>query len=420
MSSFTVRRVHDYQVACICTLQIELDAITAMLDEKHEGRPQLSDRSQNAYIFGRIGEHNIVVTLTTRCGNTLAAAVATQLVNDFPRIKFCFLVGIGGGIPSEEKDIRLGDVVVSNPEGGFGGVVEYDLGKMHPDGRFERTGVLNKPPRILTTYCHFLCSKGEHWLRNQMSNHLKDMIKSRPDMRETFSFPGENQDHLFKATYRHQGGSTCSACLTTKTEILQRKPRSDPLSHVHFGTIGSGNFVVKDGVIRDRLREDLKVVCVEMEGAGIQESFPGLVIRGISDYADSHKNDHWQPYAAAMATAYMKALLLSIPGVIIAAAEKVQWPNIVSDHALSRAELNQILQRRADNFGSGLRWKESIIDLLKLLHRNSDSKSRDALAATLGVKAGWSGSAERNIALREAVMEELQKNRGTFFPRLGD
>jgi nucleoside phosphorylase len=44
------------------------------------------------------------------------------------------------------------------------------------------------------------------------------------------------------------------------------------------------------------------------------DDFPCLVIRGICDYADSHKNKIWQPYAAAVAGAYAKELLFVIPG----------------------------------------------------------------------------------------------------------
>jgi nucleoside phosphorylase len=46
-----------------------------------------------------------------------------------------------------------------------------------------------------------------------------------------------------------------------------------------------------------------------MEAAGLMDDFPCLVIRGICDYADSHKNKRWQPYAAATAAAYAKELL---------------------------------------------------------------------------------------------------------------
>lgn len=46
-----------------------------------------------------------------------------------------------------------------------------------------------------------------------------------------------------------------------------------------------------------------------MEAAGLMDNFPCLVIRGICDYSDSHKNKQWQDYAAATAAAYSKELL---------------------------------------------------------------------------------------------------------------
>src|SRR4051794_2406139 len=83
-------------------------------------------------------------------GNSNAATVATQLLNDFRSIRFGLLVGIGGGIPGDdEDDIRLGDVVVSRPTATFGGVVQFDRGKICANGQFERTGILQKPPTVL-------------------------------------------------------------------------------------------------------------------------------------------------------------------------------------------------------------------------------------------------------------------------------
>jgi len=83
---------------------------------------------------------------------------------------------------------------------------------------------------------------------------------------------------------------------------------------VHYGTVASGNQVIRDGVTRDQLNSELGgVLCFEMEAAGLMNSFPCLVIRGICDYADSHKNKKWQPYAAATAAAYAKELLSVIP-----------------------------------------------------------------------------------------------------------
>jgi hypothetical protein len=85
-------------------------------------------------------------------GNSAAATVATQLLNDFPAIRFGVAVGVGGGVPGGEgeDDVRLGDVIVSQPTATFGGLVQYDLGKRLADGSLERTGQLNKPPSVLS------------------------------------------------------------------------------------------------------------------------------------------------------------------------------------------------------------------------------------------------------------------------------
>ena len=50
-----------------------------------------------------------------------------------------------------------------------------------------------------------------------------------------------------------------------------------------------------------------------MEGAGLMNSFRSLNIRGICNYCDSHKNERWQSYAAAIAAAYAKDLLSVVP-----------------------------------------------------------------------------------------------------------
>jgi nucleoside phosphorylase len=85
------------------------------------------------------------------------------------------------------------------------------------------------------------------------------------------------------------------------TEVVERpktrsKGRSGPV--IHYGLIASGNKVVKTAKLRDELRERYKIRCSEMEAAGLMNILPVAVIRGISDYADSHKNDDWLPSGA--------------------------------------------------------------------------------------------------------------------------
>ncbi|KAL2822250.1 nucleoside phosphorylase domain-containing protein [Aspergillus cavernicola] len=82
--------------------------------------------------------------------------------------------------------------------------------------------------------------------------------------------------------------------------------------HVHYGLIASGNQVMKHATSRARIAKKYNILCFEVEAAGLMNQFPCLVIRGICDYADSHKNKERQCYAAATAAAYAKELLGTI------------------------------------------------------------------------------------------------------------
>lgn len=75
-------------------------------------------------------------------------------------------------------------------------------------------------------------------------------------------------------------------------------------------------WLFKDGIFRDQIALNLGdgCICFEMEAAGLMDNFPCLVIRGICDYADTHKNDRWQNYAAIAAAAYAKELLQVLEG----------------------------------------------------------------------------------------------------------
>jgi nucleoside phosphorylase len=298
-------------------MEVELAAVEAMLDEIHPSLP--SARDKNSYTLGRMGAHNIVIAVMPEIGNNPAASVAIQLLNDFKSIRFGLLVGIGGGIPAEdEDDIRLGDIVVSKPTTTFGGVVQFDRGKVHTDRRFERTGTLNKPPPVLSANVQKLQAQHKR-MGNQISKYLSEMLKRYPAMKgEQYFYQGADHDLLFEATYSHQGGNSCRGC--DRSKVIDRTPREMTSPRIHYGAIGSANLVVKDAVTREKLREDLGIICVEMEAAGLMDEFPCLVIRGICDYADSHKNKKWQPYAAATAAAYAKEFLSIIPAAEVVTA----------------------------------------------------------------------------------------------------
>jgi nucleoside phosphorylase len=296
----------DYTVGWVCALPIELAAAREMLDEEHQGLPQDANDS-NIYTLGHMGGHNIVIACLPagQIGNNSAASVAVQMKSTFNAIRFGLMVGIGGGVPSAEHDVRLGDVVISQPFKEYGGVVQYDFGKTTPS-RFVRTGFLNAPPTILLNAVTIL--QAEHIRRRaSLMSHLSKLT-SLPD----FTRDATRSDVLFEATYEHVGGAQCEQC--NKDRVVKRPPRGIQDIVVHYGTIASGNQVMRDAAMRDRVSLELGgVLCFEMEAASLMNSFPCLVVRGICDYADSHKNKKWQAYAAGTAAACAKEVLSVIP-----------------------------------------------------------------------------------------------------------
>ncbi|KAK6527688.1 hypothetical protein TWF694_004669 [Orbilia ellipsospora] len=388
----------DYTVACICPMGIELAPVRAMLDIVHPALP--TKRDVNSYTLGRMGVHNVVIAVMPEIGNSKAATVATQLLNDFRSIRFGLLVGIGGGVPCEgEADIRLGDVVVSKPTSTFGGVVQFDMGKIHPNGKFERTGTLKKPPAVLMANVHKL--EAEHRVMgSQIMTYLSEMLNKYPMMEDEYSFPGADQDQLFEADYNHEGGKTCRKCDPDRTVERTRRKRATP--RIHYGTIGSANEVIKDAQTRDKLREDLGILCVEMEAAGLMDEFSCLVIRGICDYADSHKNKMWQPYAAATAAAYAKELLSIIPAqeiVKTAKAADAFEKSKEQDRLLSllprdeRAAFNSY-----DNQHDHLCLPDTRVDVLKEIEEWADSSGGRCIFWLKGMAGTGKSTIARTIA----------------------
>ena len=307
----------DYTVGWVCALPIELAAAQELLDEEHEDLRQDGDDA-NIYTLGRIGEHNVVLACLPagQTGTNSAAAVAMQMKSSFRSIRFGLMVGIGGGVPSAEADVRLGDVVVSQPEKGHGGVIQYDFGKTRP-GKIERTGFLNTPPRILLGAVSKLRANHDRG-KSKLDTHISHLGRLPKFAREKAGV-----DVLFEGDYDHVEGRGCDSCDVAKR--VTREGREDEDFIVHYGTIASGNQVIRDGRTRDGISSEFRgVLCFEMEAAGLMNSFPCLVVRGICDYADSHKNKHWQAYAAATAAAYAKEVLLVMPAADVAKTQTAE------------------------------------------------------------------------------------------------
>ncbi|KAB8220063.1 hypothetical protein BDV33DRAFT_191451 [Aspergillus novoparasiticus] len=245
---------HDqYTIAWICALPLEMAAACAMLTKAHTPLSKAST-DPNAYELGELNGHFIVSAATV----------------------FGLMVGIGGGVPSNSNDIRLGDVVVSKPVGKYTGVIQYDYGKAVQGGQFEPTGALNKPPQALLTHISRLEAK-------QMTGSEDDVSKIKK-----FSPPEQAIDFLFHSSYHHGNkGDNCEKC--DKEQLVKRQERDTRAPYQ----------VMKDSETRDRLAQRHGILCFEMEAAGLMDDLLTL--------------KDWQGYAALTAAAYAKLLLSFVP-----------------------------------------------------------------------------------------------------------
>jgi nucleoside phosphorylase len=341
-----------FQIAIICALPLESDAVEAMFDdfwEKDDTYGKAGGDS-NAYTTGRIGGHNVVLVFMPGMGKGHSASVTASLRSSFEEIRLGLVVGIGGGVPStpdDGKEILLGDVIIST------GIVQYDLARQFSDQAIRKDTLqdnLGRPNVEIRAFLSKVNSRqGRLRLKENMSVYLADLC--RKEGFEELKYPGADNDILYPPSYRHKHHnlSACTICArcvnkddrvcdnaldSSCTELkcddkkqLSRarllKARSnvagDPsvsielakaqAPEIHFGLIASGDLVMKSGHHRDEIAAKEKVIAFEMEGAGVWDNIPTIVIKGVCDYADSHKNKKWQRYAASVAAACMKAFL---------------------------------------------------------------------------------------------------------------
>lgn len=302
------------QIGWICALAIEAAAAKLMLDECFGVLDEQDAADPNSYTLGRIGKHYIVIACLPggQYGTASAATVAINMTRTFSEsLRIGVMVGIGGGIPSGAHDIRLGDIVISYPEGTCSGVLQHDMGKVE-DGKIRRTGCLNCPPRSLLIAVSNL--RANELIDDPCyPEYIEAAIKKTAQTKKNFGRPGPNRDRLFKIEYEHPAtASVCDdSCLAQWEENRSERSENDP--QTHYGIIASGNTDIKHGATREKLRQESGALCFETEASGIMLDFPCIVIRGICDYADSHKNREWQGYAALAAASYTKELLGYVP-----------------------------------------------------------------------------------------------------------
>jgi internalin A len=288
----------DITIGIITALPKEFAAMKAALEdcqEHHVPGPGAGRR----YVLGRMKsrddrEHRIALALLPKIGNNMAAARATQLLEHFSFVDAIIMVGIAGAVPSPQKPeehVRLGDIVVSD----IRGIVQYDMVKLEE----VRSSPIPPSAKLIEAVNLLQADEiaGQRPWDAHISAILEDLKLKRPppvaDKLHATDEPEKQLKHP-KDPKRQKG-----------------RPR------VFRGPIASANELLKRPDKRDALRDKFGVKAVEMEGSGIADATWNLdkgylVVRGTCDYCDSHKNNDWQEYAAAVAAGYTRALIESM------------------------------------------------------------------------------------------------------------
>lgn len=349
-----------FEVAIICALRIESDAVEASFDQFWEEEVEYEKvrGDPNSYTLGRIGRPNVVLAYMPGMGKAASATVAAAFRASFPSIRLGLVVGICGGVPpddSEDSEILLGDVIVSI------GVVQFDFGRQLPDHVVRKDTLqdsLGRPNSEIRGFLH----KIQGWRgRTDMGDRIVENIAEICNKAgfKAWKHPGIQHDHLFPTTYRHKHqipgecakcdkcaddkdpvcddalSSDCTLLKCDKKNVVVRERVKELQARVesteeaqsilkpvlHFGLVASGDLVMKSATRRDELAAREKVIALEMEGAGACDTFATVIIKGVCDYADSHKNKTWQKYAAVTAAACTKAFLRQWRGVEKGSAE---------------------------------------------------------------------------------------------------
>ncbi|KAM0254840.1 hypothetical protein ACHAQJ_006381 [Trichoderma viride] len=334
-------RRNDFEIAIICALPLEYDAIALLVDEFWDKDGDTFGRAAgdfNTYRTGRIGRHDVVLALLSHMGKANASAAAASMRSSYTALRIVILAGICGGVPfNGQAEMLLGDVVISKY------IVQYDFGRKYPNGFIRKGAVednLSKQDKnIRNLLATFNTDSVHNQLQERTAYFLQQLQEKAVKYQTKYGYPGISRDKLFMASYRHKHRTRatciCSDChrrldpvcleainsschsLGCDERYLVRRKRLEEQDGkeeaqrpvVHVGVIASGDTVMKSGEDRDAVAKQEGVIAFEMEGAGIWEELPCIVVKGICDYADCHKNKEWQNFAAATAASASKAIL---------------------------------------------------------------------------------------------------------------
>ncbi|KAL4811359.1 hypothetical protein BDV18DRAFT_155963 [Aspergillus unguis] len=255
---------------------------------------------------GHIGAHEAVAAYLPGGEKGDRAERFRRTITHFPSIRFIIVAGTAGAAP---KHARLGVIVVNNVK----------VAQWASYGREQRLAQLDDlpaPPKILLEALDTLQAQGAKTL-GKVTQFAHNLGLENGKYRR----PPSSSDVLFKADYKHTGAGTCRNC--DRAETIDRAPRD---LKVHYGLIASGP-LFRDGILREEINGMLggEVLCFDTDAWKLDQAFPSIHIRGMSNYTDSHFADYtWYEHALALAAVFSKELLLQVPANEVEQMQTVQ------------------------------------------------------------------------------------------------
>lgn len=257
----------EVDIAIICTLKKELDAILAMNRGRQQEWEELKTENNKSFFYKKNLYSKNKKSLSiiackksdNKMGSTVSANLTTEIIHRF-QPKVILLVGIAAGTRSNGRNI--GDILIATE------VVDYDSGKV-----IEQDGTL----------------------RYEYDSHS---IKVNKEINNLF-INVSNYDDSLKRIY----DDACS----TYSDLPERAIK------IYSGTLVCGNKVIASQEIVNGIKQRYRnFIGLEMESYGVYYSADNssidnphfLCIKSVCDFADPSKNDSSQKLAAFTAAEF--------------------------------------------------------------------------------------------------------------------
>ncbi|KAL7959139.1 hypothetical protein V8C34DRAFT_323384 [Trichoderma compactum] len=288
-----------------------------------------------------MGKYNIVVVLLCNSGKANAAGATASLRSSYPCVELLLLTGICECVPDANGgELLLDDVIISET------VIQYDLGTQHVAGFKEKDTLEDRHGRANKNIRNFIANvktgigyqrieeKAAAFLE-QIQSRTSEAKYQRRHRATTYTYPGSANDILFESTHchRHYNSSECvcadynpdedfyavsRARVNQKSQLESRGDlKSAQIPSIFPGRFGPGDTTFRSGIHRDSLAKKHNIMAFEMEGAGVWDELPCIIIKGVSEYGDGHKAQknwiEWHNFAAATAASVARALVERYP-----------------------------------------------------------------------------------------------------------